>query len=375
MTRIESSIYKYSSLFLSKKISKKIIVIESDDWGSVRMPSKETYNHCLEAGYAVDKNAYTKFDSLETDQDLEELFNLLSIHKDCNGNNPIFTANCLVANPDFEKILESDCKNYYFETVDETFSKSINSKNVLRLWKEGNEEKFFTMQSHGREHLNVARFMFDLEKGNADALFALKNKMPGIFAKNNYILGNEYVVALENSDQDDLMSKCKIIGEGLDLFFQTFGYYSKSYIACNYVWDPEIEKVLNEKKVAYIQGTIFQMTPKGKFNGFKKTLHYTGEMNNQQQTYLVRNAHFEPVYDGQAALNNCLKQINLAFKLNLPAIISTHRINYVSTMDKSNRSTGLKYLDVLFKTILKRWPDVTFMTTTELGNYINDTKK
>ena len=372
MTQALSSLYKYSSLLLSKKINKKIIVIESDDWGSIRMPDKDTYDLCLSKGYEVDKNSYTKFDCLETDNDLEELFNLLSSHKDHNSNHPIFTANCLVTNPDFDKIIESGNENYFFETVEETFLKSMNSKNALNLWKKGMQDKYFMLQSHGREHLNVSRFMIDLKNRNSDALFALNNKMPGIFFKEDHKSGNEYVVALEHFNNSDLQNKCIIIEEGLKLFNKLFGYYSQSFVACNYVWDKEIEKVLKLNNVNFIQGTIYQLIPKGACNGFRKKLHYTGQKNVYNQLYIVRNAHFEPVNDGDSALYNCLNQINLAFKLNLPAIISTHRINYVDSIQKGNRSNGLKYLDLLLKKIKVNWPDVEFMTTIELGNYLNN---
>ena len=84
--------------------SKKIVVIESDDWGSVSMPSLEAYNRLLAAGVPVDKSSFTQFDSLESEEDLNELFNVLTKYRDFKGNHPCITACAVVANPDFDKI-------------------------------------------------------------------------------------------------------------------------------------------------------------------------------------------------------------------------------------------------------------------------------
>ena len=97
------------------KTNRKIVVIESDDWGSIRMPSTEVYLKCLAAGYPVDKNPYERFDSLASEEDLDMLFNVLTQFKDINNKNPQITANCVVANPDFEKIKNDKFEKYYFE--------------------------------------------------------------------------------------------------------------------------------------------------------------------------------------------------------------------------------------------------------------------
>ena len=37
------------------KTDRKIVVIESDDWGSIRMPRREVYEMSLKKGYRVDR--------------------------------------------------------------------------------------------------------------------------------------------------------------------------------------------------------------------------------------------------------------------------------------------------------------------------------
>jgi hypothetical protein len=58
------------------KTKRKIVVIESDDWGSIHMPSKDVFNSLLKAGIRVDKNPYNRYDSLASENDLTNLFEI-----------------------------------------------------------------------------------------------------------------------------------------------------------------------------------------------------------------------------------------------------------------------------------------------------------
>ena len=54
------------------KTNLKIVVFESDDWGSIRMPSKLAYSNLLKKVIDVDKSyLYDTLDSLEKKGDLE----------------------------------------------------------------------------------------------------------------------------------------------------------------------------------------------------------------------------------------------------------------------------------------------------------------
>ena len=103
------------------KTNRKIVVIESDDWGSIRMASLKSYKNLLKRGIPVNKNKFTSLDGLERTDDLKELFKVLVKYKDRKGNYPVITACTLVANPDFKKIKESNFSKYHFETIEKTY--------------------------------------------------------------------------------------------------------------------------------------------------------------------------------------------------------------------------------------------------------------
>jgi hypothetical protein len=66
-----------------------------------------------------------------------------------------------------------------------------------------------------------------------------------------------------------------------------------------------------------------------------------------------------------------MKQIETAFFWNKPAIISSHRVNFCGHIDPKNREIGLSALKELLQKIVKKWPDVEFMSSVELGVLIN----
>lgn len=356
------------------RTDRKIIVIESDDWGSIRMPSKKVYEECLKAGYKVDRNIFSRYDSLASEEDLNFLFEVLNSYLDSNGNHPIITANALTSNPNFEKIKESGFQYYTYELITDTFKKYPKHANCWGIWENGIRSKLFFTQFHGREHLNVSRFMNDLRNKNRDAIFAFDHNMPGIFSKDNLNVGNEYVVALEHFDENDLIEKGSIVKEGLELFDKLFHFKSISFIATNYTWSERINEILADGGVKYLQGSRFQLIPKRDYKGFRKKFHYIGETNKYNQTYLIRNAYFEPTLTKGEVVDSCLKQIENAFLWKKPAIISSHRINYVGYIDSDNRDRSLNLLNQLLKQIITKWPDVEFVTTVQLGDIINNTR-
>ena len=66
-----------------------------------------------------------------------------------------------------------------------------------------------------------------------------------------------------------------------------------------------------------------------------------------------------------------MQQIEAAFRWNLPANISSHRVNFCGHIDPKNRETGLKALKELLDAIVKRWPEVEFMSSDQLGDLIS----
>ena len=186
------------------RTNRKIVVIESDDWGSIRMPSKKVFNTLKNNGIPVEKSPYCKFDSLESNEDLEALFEVLTSFKDINGSHPIITANTVVANPDFEKIEESSYKKYFYEPFTETLKRYPNHNKVLNLYQEGIANNVFFPQFHGREHVNI-ELWFKLLKTDKNFKLAFKHNMWGL--SNDVLPGLKSIQATYDSTNINLLQK------------------------------------------------------------------------------------------------------------------------------------------------------------------------
>ena len=144
------------------------------------MPSKEVYNRLLNRGIRVDKCHYCINDSLETVKDLSELFEVLVSVTDSRGNSAIITANTVVTNPDYDKIKESNFNEYHYKLITESYKEFEDSANSFDLMKEGNQKGLLSLQSHGREHLNISRWMHYLQNDYPETKFAFDNRVYGI---------------------------------------------------------------------------------------------------------------------------------------------------------------------------------------------------
>lgn len=352
---------------------RKIVVFESDDWGATRMYDKAAYNQLLKKGYPVDSCPYNSNDRIESNEDVSILAEALLKHKDHLDKPAKFTLNNILANPDFDKIRASDFQEYHYETFQTTLSRYKDADQVVDLLKEGVKKNVFQPQLHGREHVNVGLWMNRLQGKEQRFLDAFEHRMFTLTGTgqvsgrrdNLDTYGKNQIKAKHHNFTDNI----KVAQE---LFSTTWGFYSNTFIAPCYVWHPNLEKVLRDNYIKGLQGTHVQRVPLKTGFQIKRKYHYTGQKNKHNQTYLTRNVMFEPAENNnEDVVKTALKQIDLAFRYKKPAIISSHRVNYIGSLNPENRSNNIKKLDVLLMEITKRWKNVEFMSSDQLVNLIN----
>jgi len=352
------------------RTNRHIVAFESDDWGSIRMPSLDILNE-FQANNVLSSEVglkYDRVDTLASNDDLELLMDVLSSVKDTNGNPAVITLNCVAANPDFEKIKEQNFQQYYYEPFTETLKKYPHHDRAFDLWKEGMQHKLFMPQFHGREHLNVPKWMRYLQSGNRDAL---KRFEKGTFSMGTadgnsmqFVLG-----AFDVQQQNDIDVIRQSISEGLQMFEQLFGFKSKTMIAPCYTWDSFVEEEAYKNGVVGIQGSYIQgHSDYERAKGNRITGHYFGERNKNGQVYTVRNCNFEPSQCPDSNADNCMREISKAFMQRVPAVVSCHRLNFIGELNANNRDNNLREFMKLLLQIVTRFPDVEFMSSDELIN-------
>lgn len=348
--------------------TRKLIVFESDDWGSIRMPSKAIFQKLSNLGDNPGRDAYLSNDCLESKSDLLELFNVLSLFKDSVGNHPVFTLNFAVANPDFDKINIKD-GFYYYEPFYKTYDKYYGDNQILSIIKNGIKENLILPQLHCREHLNVGRWMRDLSNNKQDTMLAFECKTMGV--GESFHTDNVYgYMDSFNTDCSSSSDLSEILKDAINLFENIFGYKSSTFVASCYVWDDYFEKNLKNNGIMYIQSGIWQYKPIGK-NGkykLKRVLRFLGQKNRNKQIYSIRNCNYEPAYlqNPDFCVEECLKEIDSAFKARKPAVISSHRFNYIGSINPDNRKNNLVGLRKLLNSIIEKYPDVEFVSSEEL---------
>lgn len=361
---------------LGWKTNRKLLVIESDDWGAVRMPSKKVYEKLLAANIQVDNSYFDRNDSLESVSDLQNLYEVLSSIMDIHGNPAVITAFSVVANPDFEKIKENEKKSYIYEPVSETYKRHTHTNGSLELFKEGSEKRLLYPQFHGREHLHPLRWMEAINSISLKENIAFDNqafigahKPDDIY---HYPLG--YMAAFNWLNVQETEQQKTIIEDGLKIFKQLFGFEPISFVASQSIWGDEINSSLSGRGVKMVVGQ--QLCPIGQGKN-KLVNNKWGKKNNLGQIYWRRNCTFEPArnqdYDW---VNRCMKEIEIAFRWGKPAVINSHRVNYIGSIFPENRDQSLKKLKNLLTEVQKRWPDVEFIDTERLAhNMIADLNK
>lgn len=357
------------SLLLSKKLTRKIVVIESDDWGSERIPSLEVRNKLEKMGIDIYSNPHSTYDTLETIEDFEKLEGLLDCFSEKFNKNVKITANFITANPDFSKIEQDKYQNYYYESFIKTYFDRDKNNNVIDKIFKLIEKDYFIPQFHGREHINANYWLEELTVGNQDFLNAFKLNCYAIDSKKIKTNRKNLMGALEYNSEKQKAFIEESIKVGHQIFEDVFGYKSITFIAPRYVWNDDINSVFVNQGFTHLQTAHIQKTFES--SEYKNVYHYTGEKNKKYNIkYLVRNVYFEPAYGKIDWVKSALDKIDLAFKFKTPAIITMHRINFVGGIDKKNRDNNLNQFKLLIEGIIKKYPNVEFMSSAELTKIV-----
>jgi hypothetical protein len=360
--------YNLQSSF-GQPINHKFIIIESDDWGSIRMPSRKIFNKLVVAGLPIENDVFNKYDNLASKDDLCCLLDVLSKFKDHAGNNPVFTVNVVTGNPDFKRIRDSKYTHYFIEPFYDTIEKQ--QPGALNLWEEALNKKFFLPQFHGRDHVNIDRWLNALRSNDSYTHLAFNSEVYGIAPSSDS--SEYYMAALDypSDTKNNYLQEC--LNQGLDIFREYFKFLPLSFIPPCYICSLDVINYLDKKGVKGLQGKVFHFLPIKTKNGkrkYKKMFRVSGYHKTSNRVNLVRNVFFEPCSDQHFDfVSNALKRIETAFSWKKPAIISTHRVNYIGSIEPKNRQNSLNKLDLLLRGIIKQWPDVEFISSHDLVHY------
>lgn len=349
---------------------RKLLLIESDDWGSIATPDLKTYEFLVKSGLPLASSYFARFDSLESEDDLNSLYDVLLSVKDKNNNPACLTACSVVANPEFDKIRLSDFKEYFFENSYVTFSKSKHTENTPKLIQQGIASGVFYPQLHGREHLNPNEWLKQVRTDKNERLAFDYNTLPVLPKPMSSQRGLGYLSAFDFEDENELKDFKKVLQDAASIFKSQFGFSSCSFVAPTSVRSEKMNRYLKEIGIDFHQMGLV-VTPK--IEGYKEINHMWGYKNAEGQIHWRRNVLFEPSRDLSINwLGNTLKDIDLLFKIGKPAVISAHRVNFIGSIHEDNRRNTLIILKQLLLEVKKRHPEVEFISSEQLGKIMRN---
>lgn len=354
--------------YRSARFHKKVLVIESDDWGSLRTESIEQRNRLNAISSAISKDRYVQLDGLASEADLQLLLDTLSSVKNGSGKSPVLTANFCVANPDFQRIKANGFESFHFETFHETIAKKKDGSKILSLWKSGKDNGLVKPQLHGREHLHALAWLAELKNGNEDLLKAFDLASWGIPYRGLGVQRRTNVqAALDRYGfPGEEVFQQQWLMDAAEIFKTYFGFNSESFIAPAYIWHSDLQKEMPQLGITTLQGIKTQRQPRNV--GYRNKIRFIGEEDTKTGVkFFSRNVFFEPsLLPNKDWYSETLKGIEKAFANKQPAIIGSHRINFIGKLEESNRTQNLKTLKAILKQVVKRYPEVEFISSDKL---------
>jgi hypothetical protein len=275
-----------------------------------------------------------------------------------------------MANPDFESIKSSSFKLYRYKRINETYIEHQGNLDTLYSIKEAYQNGTFIPQLHGREHLQVNHWLRALRNGNNETLLAFQNGIfghPSVYGKSS---GIHFLSAFHISNKEDLEFASNSVLDAAIIFEETFGFKSTTFIAPRYIWPLELEGYFKNAGIMSLQGTQVQLIPQLNNSNelrLRKRINWMGKKNAKGLEYLCRNVFFEPTQKPNFEWEkDALRRIDTAFYWGKPAIISTHRLNFMGGFSTQNRENTLNRLKLLINQVQKKHKDVVFASSNEI---------
>ena len=345
----------------------KMVAFAVDDYGNVRVNGPAAAKKCLDAGFLA-KSRFDAFDTLETKEDLEALFEVLMRHRDARGHAAIFTPYAVSGNLNLAAFVKSDGQEVQIENLSDTFNRQLAEfpgiyTGAWDLWQQGLNERLLRPQFHGEVHFNKLELasLWMTQKSKVEQIFET-----GSFA---YLKGGPnrgIYAAFEYNQPQEIEEHEAWIKEGVQRFERTFGYAPMNFTPPNYNYHQKHVSMLASSGIRYMDTAMWRKEYLG--GGiYRRKWHHQGESLGAGIKAIIRNAVFEPEpNDGIDWVNSVLKQAEIAFFWNKPLLISTHRVNFCGWMNEENRKQSLMQLDKLLFALRQKWPELWFVGADEM---------
>lgn len=338
------------------------VVFESDDWGAC-----ETVRNAGDAAALqplwdeVLERPRPILSTLETPADLSRLYETLGGVTGADGLPAVFTAFTCTGNPDFDAIRETG--EYRDIGIDEGVPSGWQRGDLLSAWRDGVARGVHAPEFHGNlHHTSPVTLMELLHEDGPEGRLARES-----FDREAYCQGR-HVPEFEGMTVREQLAWNRT---GIERFARAFGFRPACAITSDALPETEVIWALLGIRAVCLKNC--------RVNSGQVVVYPTKPWNNQDPNvplgaydpvidvvYMVRNAFFECAANPDQSADVVLDVIRARWSENEPAIISTHRANYVS-LDPARAETGFAELRRLLRSLSADTP-ARFLTTAEVAD-------
>lgn len=324
------------ALWREPMLTRPVLIVESDDWGP---------------GPAADATM------------LERIHHLLAGYRDAEDRPAVMTLGVVLGKPDGAAILAADCQGYYRSTLAEARYAPI-----VDAVRAGCAAGVFALQRHGLEHcwpsslLHRARqderlrqWLADPDARSEVLPSALQSRWADTSVLPSVPLPAQAVDAAVTDEQA--------------LFVRIFGQTPRVAVPNTFVWTETVERAWAETGVHCVVTCGRQFEGRAAEGGLMPPTRVirNGERGVGDVRYVVRDAYFEPIRGHRA--EQVWQAVAERTVLARPTLLETHRESFI---DRSSADRALAELGRALAGVLKRHPDVCFISTEQLATVFDD---
>jgi hypothetical protein len=336
------------------RFKRPLVLFQSDDWGFVGIRDQEGFQELQGRGLSLGTNPYDYY-SVETEEDLHCLYEVLHRHHDSIGRSPCFVFNFVMANLNFPRVINSGYARLALMPLAEGLPGKWNRPGFLETYQEGIQQGFIYPAFHGLTHFSQAAALKALQANDerSDLLRKLyEAHTPLLYGQMPWI-GFEYHAPQSNGLTGwlDPASQNRLIQEGVNLFRELFHQQPVSACAPGYRANEYTRKGWAANGIQIVQnGPGLPLAPHFDSNGL---------------LCLYRNLSFEPALNPDQDEHFAMKKAEEAFSCGKPIIVCMHSVNFHSTI-RNQRDLSLRRLDNFLMRLEKRFKDLLYIHDEDL---------
>ena len=329
------------------------MLLQSDDWGRVGVRDSDGFQMIRSRGLRLGENPYDLY-SLETAEDVTALAGLLRKHRDGIGRSPCLMMNTCTANLDFSRMREEGFRRILLLPISQGLPGRWERPGLPDAYRSAIKEGLFKPALHGVTHFCAQAVLNALVAGNerAELLHLLwEADTPYIFWRMPWI-GYEYW----NPERPHAgflpeQEQRRLIQQASRNFEDFFGMKPTSACAPGYRASRDTRSIWSEAGLRVTEnGTDYGLRPP-----------YLDEF---ELLHVHRTIDFEPSCR-ELDIRKYVDIAALCFASGIPAVISTHSINFHSTL-KDFRSGSIAALDELLTALERRFPNLLYVSDEDL---------